>query len=189
MITCQVSCRFIQHHGLNHFLTVWDRIIFTKLDFLQHVQWKCNGVIISWFCSIPVTLYLLSLIMMLTVFSRTMIFMSYYEHLHPMYECSPLTLVDITSSRGASLSLSPSIFTLTTPDLSTMSWMFLPFFPITLAVKHMNWYSLRSPYKCIGYFLKVACTSGLKCLYSLVNYFQINFMHIFMKPQINLFQK
>ena len=36
---------------------------------------------------------------------------------------------------------------------------------------------------------KVACTSGLKCSYSLVNYFQRNFHHIFMKPQINLVQK
>lgn len=38
-----------------------------------------------------------------------------------------------TSSLGASCSLSPSIFTLTTPDLSTMSWMLRPFLPITFA--------------------------------------------------------
>ena len=36
---------------------------------------------------------------------------------------------------------------------------------------------------------KVACTSGLKCLYSLVNYISRNFEHIFIKPQINPFPK
>ena len=35
----------------------------------------------------------------------------------------------------------------------------------------------------------VPYTSGLKCSYSLVNYFLRNFEHIFMKPQINLVQK
>ena len=37
--------------------------------------------------------------------------------------------------------------------------------------------------------IKVACTFGLKCLYSLVNYFYRNIVRIFMKPHINLFQK
>ena len=37
--------------------------------------------------------------------------------------------------------------------------------------------------------LKVACTSGLKYSYSLVNYFERNFEHIFMKPRINLVHK
>lgn len=37
-----------------------------------------------------------------------------------------------TSSRGSFLSLSPSIRTRTTPDLSTISWMTLPFLPMTL---------------------------------------------------------
>ena len=36
---------------------------------------------------------------------------------------------------------------------------------------------------------KVACTSGQKCSYSLVNYFKRNFEHIFMKLQINLVHK
>ena len=35
----------------------------------------------------------------------------------------------------------------------------------------------------------MACTSGLKCSYSLENYFQRHFSHTFMKPQINLVQK
>lgn len=38
----------------------------------------------------------------------------------------------LTSCRGCLLSLSPSILTLTTPDLSTISWITLPFLPITL---------------------------------------------------------
>lgn len=38
----------------------------------------------------------------------------------------------LTSCRGCLLSLSPSILTLTTPDLSTISWMTFPFLPITL---------------------------------------------------------
>lgn len=37
-----------------------------------------------------------------------------------------------TSSLGFFLSLSPSTRTLTTPDLSTISWITFPFFPITL---------------------------------------------------------
>ena len=37
----------------------------------------------------------------------------------------------LTSSRGSLFSLSPSILTLTTPDLSTISWITFPFFPIT----------------------------------------------------------
>ena len=37
--------------------------------------------------------------------------------------------------------------------------------------------------------IEVAFTSGLKCLYSLVNYFLRNFEHMFMKLPINLFQK
>ena len=36
--------------------------------------------------------------------------------------------------------------------------------------------------------VKVAYTSGRKCLYFLVNYFYRNFECILMKPQINLFQ-
>ena len=36
--------------------------------------------------------------------------------------------------------------------------------------------------------VKVAYTSGRKCLYSLVNYFYRNFECILMKPRINLFQ-
>ena len=39
------------------------------------------------------------------------------------------------------------------------------------------------------YLIKVAFTSGRKCLYFLVNFFYINFECILMKPQINLFQK
>lgn len=38
----------------------------------------------------------------------------------------------LTSCRGCLLSLSPSILTRTTPDLSTISWMTFPFLPITL---------------------------------------------------------
>ena len=34
--------------------------------------------------------------------------------------------------------------------------------------------------------IKVVCTTGQKCLYSLLNCFEINFVHIFIKPQINL---
>ena len=52
----------------------------------------------------------------------------------------------LTSSLGALSSLSPSIFTRTTPDLSTMSWMLRPFFPITLAAikfKYMSWQVVR----------------------------------------------
>lgn len=37
-----------------------------------------------------------------------------------------------TSTRGSFLSLSPSIRTRTTPDLSTISWMTLPLLPMTL---------------------------------------------------------
>ena len=36
---------------------------------------------------------------------------------------------------------------------------------------------------------KVACTTGLKCLYSVVYYFYRNFVPILIKPRINLFQK
>lgn len=39
-----------------------------------------------------------------------------------------------TSSLGSFLSLSPSIRTRTTPDLSTISWIILPFLPMTLPV-------------------------------------------------------
>lgn len=39
-----------------------------------------------------------------------------------------------TSSRGSFLSLSPSILTRTTPDLSTISWMTFPLLPMTLPV-------------------------------------------------------
>lgn len=41
-------------------------------------------------------------------------------------------VLKLTSSLGSFLSLSPSIRTRTTPDLSTISWMILPLFPITL---------------------------------------------------------
>lgn len=44
----------------------------------------------------------------------------------------------LTSCLGTSFSLSPSIFTRTTPDLSTMSCMLCPFRPITLAAKAQN---------------------------------------------------
>lgn len=39
--------------------------------------------------------------------------------------------LNVTSSRGFFLSLSPSTRTRTTPDLSTISWMTFPFLPIT----------------------------------------------------------
>lgn len=42
------------------------------------------------------------------------------------------SIIRLTSCRGCFVSLSPSILTLTTPDLSTISWMTLPFLPITL---------------------------------------------------------
>ena len=45
----------------------------------------------------------------------------------------------LTSCRGCLLSLSPSILTLTTPDLSTISWMTLPFLPITLPRDTEQW--------------------------------------------------
>ena len=48
---------------------------------------------------------------------------------------SALTSDAITSWRGVSFSLSPSILTLITPDLSTMSWMLRPFLPMTFAAK------------------------------------------------------
>uniref|UniRef100_A0A8C1ESK8 DnaJ (Hsp40) homolog, subfamily C, member 19 n=1 Tax=Cyprinus carpio carpio TaxID=630221 RepID=A0A8C1ESK8_CYPCA len=41
----------------------------------------------------------------------------------------------LTSCRGSLLSLSPSMRTLTAPDLSTISWITLPFFPITFPTK------------------------------------------------------
>lgn len=50
------------------------------------------------------------------------------RQVHQKPRCSSM----LTSCRGCLLSLSPSILTLTTPDLSTISWMTLPFFPITL---------------------------------------------------------
>ena len=37
--------------------------------------------------------------------------------------------------------------------------------------------------------LKVACTSGCKCLYSLVHYFYRNLVLIFIMPRINIFWK
>lgn len=43
-----------------------------------------------------------------------------------------------TSSRGSFLSLSPSILTRTTPDLSTISWMTLPLLPMTLPVQEIR---------------------------------------------------
>lgn len=44
----------------------------------------------------------------------------------------------LTSSRGSLFSLSPSILTLTTPDLSTISWITFPFFPITFPSEGKN---------------------------------------------------
>jgi len=42
-----------------------------------------------------------------------------------------------TSSCGIFLSFSASILTLTTPDLSTISWISFPFFPITFPTKRI----------------------------------------------------
>lgn len=51
-----------------------------------------------------------------------------------------------TSTRGSFLSLSPSIRTRTTPDLSTISWMTFPLLPMTLPAQKRrrlkNYYNL-----------------------------------------------
>lgn len=51
---------------------------------------------------------------------------------HLLREASLQLQMPRTSSLGFFLSLSPSTRTLTTPDLSTISWITFPFFPITL---------------------------------------------------------
>lgn len=43
-----------------------------------------------------------------------------------------------TSTRGSFLSLSPSIRTRTTPDLSTISWMTFPLLPMTLPAREKD---------------------------------------------------
>ena len=57
--------------------------------------------------------------------------------------------------------------------------------PLVLAFyRHL---SFHSNWNIITLLFKVACTSGRKCLYSLVNYFWRNFEYVLVKSQINLF--
>ena len=61
-------------------------------------------------------------------------------------------------------SLSPSILTLTTPLLSTISWMNLPFFPITLPTKFLGTCSKHRIGKCCQQQVETIYPHLVSCL-------------------------
>lgn len=74
-----------------------------------------------------------------------------------------------TSSCGIFLSFSASILTLTTPDLSTISWISFPFFPITFPTERtyriFHFYGLPQTWECCCTLIRqdYLCTSSRTC--------------------------
>ena len=106
------------------------------------------------------------------LFSLTNIFLPFSLSYKTVLTVSLLSeSLDRESLDTESRSLSPSIFTRTTPDLSTMSWMFFPFLPMTLAVSGLGTRTCSSANSNIPLAFLIASTCCKRMTHDNIIYF------------------